>query len=218
MASAAPEPVPESSPEPSLEPAKQEPASEPAPPPPAREVLPAPASSANRQNALIMAGAIGVIAAGLAATWYLLRPAASPEAPPPAAVAPAPAPVPAAKSASRQEATPARPAAKSAPPPRADSGGFAGTGRVPPPPPPPRHDEWSGDDPPAMPSIQVAKPGNARPTLDESYQRRVLAECDPGFTGFACREKVRFEVCKNRWNDGGDPRASVCATANSNRF
>lgn len=185
------------------EPVPPEPAADPAPHSSSPETLPVPVASSSRQNAMIMGVGLVVIAAGIAAAWYLLRPVADAGRQPPPVAVSAPAP---ATTATKPSPSPA-PGLAAKPTPRPA-----------PPKPPAGHDEWSGDDPPAMPSIQIAPSVGGPRTPDELYRRRVQSECDAGLPGFACREKVRFEVCKNRWNDGGDRLATICATSHSNRY
>jgi hypothetical protein len=47
-------------------------------------------------------------------------------------------------------------------------------------------------------------------TIDVAYKRLSAAECAGGAPGLLCREKLRFRLCKQKWNDSDVPGMSVC--------
>lgn len=54
-------------------------------------------------------------------------------------------------------------------------------------------------------------------TLDEQFKRRLAAECEQGFAGLFCREKLRFSICDGRWSENPAPGQSVCKGASTNK-
>jgi len=51
-------------------------------------------------------------------------------------------------------------------------------------------------------------------SIDDQYNQRAAAECPAGGSGFFCREKVRYQLCNNRWSASPPPGQSMCQKAN----
>lgn len=67
--------------------------------------------------------------------------------------------------------------------------------------------------PSVQPAAKVEAPKSAAPakSLDALYQDRITAECPQGFfPGFACREKVRWQMCEGKWSPDGLAGQTTC--------
>ena len=51
-------------------------------------------------------------------------------------------------------------------------------------------------------------------SIDDQYHQRAASECPAGGSGFFCREKVRYQLCKNRWSASPPPGQSMCQKSN----
>lgn len=51
-------------------------------------------------------------------------------------------------------------------------------------------------------------------SIDEQYNQRAASECPAGGSGFFCREKVRYQLCNNRWSASPQPGHSICQKTN----
>jgi cytoskeletal protein RodZ len=70
----------------------------------------------------------------------------------------------------------------------------------------------------AQPPAKAVVPKSAAPakTLDALYQDRITAECPQGFfPGFACREKVRWQVCDGKWSPDAIAGQTTCKGSGS---
>ena len=47
-------------------------------------------------------------------------------------------------------------------------------------------------------------------TIDQIYTERVATECDKGFTGVLCRERLRHRLCDGKWTDNEVPGMRIC--------
>jgi hypothetical protein len=54
----------------------------------------------------------------------------------------------------------------------------------------------------------------AHRSIDEIYNERAAAECERGFLGLVCREKVRWSLCEGRWTPDEVPSMTVCRVRN----
>jgi hypothetical protein len=45
-------------------------------------------------------------------------------------------------------------------------------------------------------------PSPPEPSIDVRYERAAKVECARGVEGLLCRERLRWRLCKGRWNDG----------------
>ena len=62
----------------------------------------------------------------------------------------------------------------------------------------------------AVPAETTKREAPAK-TVDELYNERITAECSQGFfPGFACREKIRWEVCQGKWSPDSLPGQTTC--------
>ena len=50
----------------------------------------------------------------------------------------------------------------------------------------------------------------AKRTIDQIYNERVATECDKGFTGVLCRERLRHRLCDGKWTDNEVPGMRIC--------
>ena len=62
-------------------------------------------------------------------------------------------------------------------------------------------------------SPTVTAQAASQPTPDQRYAQR-RDECPAGFLGSACRKRLRYEICEDRWNDSPPAGESVCQTKN----
>jgi hypothetical protein len=63
------------------------------------------------------------------------------------------------------------------------------------------------------PSVKVDPPLPPKPvlrTIDDVLNARVAAECESGFSGLFCREKIRFSVCDGKWSENPPPGQTAC--------
>jgi len=51
-------------------------------------------------------------------------------------------------------------------------------------------------------------------SIDDQYQQRAASECPLGGSGFFCREKIRYQLCNNRWSPTPPQGQSTCQKAN----
>ena len=69
-----------------------------------------------------------------------------------------------------------------------------------------------------QPAVRAEAPKSASPakTLDALYQDRITAECPQGFfPGFACREKVRWQMCEGKWSPDAIAGQTTCKGSGS---
>ena len=70
---------------------------------------------------------------------------------------------------------------------------------------------------PATAPEPIAPPATtyAPAQIDEQYDVRAAAECSKGFAGILCREAIRLELCKEKWEDNPPVGQSRCKNAHS---
>ena len=76
-------------------------------------------------------------------------------------------------------------------------------------------DEQAGAEPaPALPqgktSVQTESTLRGARTIDQFFTQRTATECGGGPFGFVCRERVRFELCRDRWTKTEVRGMSAC--------
>jgi hypothetical protein len=72
---------------------------------------------------------------------------------------------------------------------------------------------------PPVAAAPAPAPKPAAQSVDKQYEERTAKECDAGFTGILCREKVRLNMCKGLWSENPPAGQSICKgapTSNSN--
>lgn len=59
-------------------------------------------------------------------------------------------------------------------------------------------------------------PAHVEKSIDDIFKERDTRECDPGFTGIICREKLRITLCDGKWSNEPTPGRSLCHLQKSN--
>ena len=123
--------------------------------------------------------------------------AEAPEAPPPELSAPATAPAVAQPSKSQARET------------RAAAPGPAAPGSAAPVP-------ETVAEPPTEPAPAPAPVEPEAPrSIDQIYNARAAAECEKGFKGLLCRERIRLRLCDGKWTDNEAPGMRICFASKS---